>query len=96
MKLLEIGGTSSVNAYLFLGDYASMLLQQRPSVIDFPLRTSGRKNTIDRDVFCAWRSQLEVCNKIPKVAFGKTNRPKHSAMYTIMYVESPYRMCIQL
>jgi len=47
--------------------------QQRPPVINFPLRTSGRKNTIDRNVFCAWRSQLEVCNKILKIAFGKTN-----------------------
>jgi len=73
MKLLEIGGTSSVNSYLFLGDYASMLLQQCPSVIDFLLRTSGRKTTVDRNVFCAWRSQFEVCNKIPKIAFGKTN-----------------------
>jgi len=73
MKLLEIGGTSSDNAYLFLRDYASMLLQQRPSVVDFPLRASGRKNTIDRNVCCAWRSQVEVCNKIAKIAFGKTN-----------------------
>ena len=66
MKLLEIGGTSSVNAYLFLGDYASMLLQQRPSVIDFPLRTWGRKNTIDMNVFCYTLRRLVA----PEVGLG--------------------------